>query len=85
MTGTPANDALLIMWLTFTMMATLGIIAIMIWAVRSRQFSQQDRARYLPLKSGIPPEPDSARDVTNTYVEKEIKPAKHEKRRERKD
>ena len=28
--------------------------AFFVWAIRSRQFSDQDRARYLPLNSGIP-------------------------------
>jgi len=50
---TPAN-ALLIMWLTFTACAVLGVCGILVWAVRSRQFSRQNRARYLPLLSGIP-------------------------------
>ena len=57
MTGAPQNDALLIMWLAFTGAAALGVIAVLVWAVRSRQFTGQDRARYLPLRSGIPPEP----------------------------
>ena len=50
---TPSNDALLIMWITFTGVAALGVIGVLIWAVRSRQFSNQDHARYLPLSSGI--------------------------------
>lgn len=47
---------LLIIWVTFTVMALIGLTAVLIWAVRSKQFSNQDAARYLPLKSGIPDE-----------------------------
>lgn len=48
------QSALLIMWITFTVVALLGVIAVFVWAVRSRQFANQDRARYLALRSGIP-------------------------------
>jgi len=48
------NDALLILWIAFTAAATLGVSGVLVWAVRSRQFSNQNRARYLPLTSGIP-------------------------------
>ena len=48
------NMSLLIMWVTFTVLSLAGVIAVFIWAVRSRQFSDQDRARYLALHSGIP-------------------------------
>jgi len=47
---------LLILWTTVTVVALLGLIAVLVWAVRTRQFSNQDRARYLPLESGIPEE-----------------------------
>ena len=50
------NDALLIMWIAFAAAATLGVSGVLVWAVRSRQFLNQDRARYLPLTSGIPGE-----------------------------
>jgi len=48
--------ALLTVWVTFTVVALLGIVAALVWAVRSGQFSGQDRARHLPLESGIPDE-----------------------------
>ena len=55
---------LLIIWITFTVMALIGLTAVLVWAVRSKQFSNQDAARYLPLKSGIPDEdkPSSRKD-----------------------
>lgn len=46
--------SLFIIWITFTVVALIGLCAVLVWAVRSRQFSKQDEARYLPLKSGIP-------------------------------
>ena len=49
------DQALLIMWLTFTAMAVLGLSGVLVWAIRSRQFSNQNRARFLPLLSKIPP------------------------------
>ena len=48
------NLLLLVLWITVTVVALLGLSAILIWAVRTRQFSNQDYARYLPLRSGIP-------------------------------
>lgn len=54
MTELPPPDALLTMWLVFSGMAILGVSGVLVWAVRSRQFFNQDRARYLPLTSGIP-------------------------------
>jgi nitrogen fixation-related uncharacterized protein len=46
--------AFLAMWLGFLAVMIAAITMALVWAVRSRQFSNQDRARYLPLKSGIP-------------------------------
>jgi len=55
-----AGTALIIVWVTFAAIALAAIVAVLVWAVRSRQFSDQDRARRLPLQSGIPDreEPD---------------------------
>jgi cbb3-type cytochrome oxidase maturation protein len=47
---------LLIMWIVYSVVALAGVAAFFVWAVRSGQFSQQDRARGLALKSGIPEE-----------------------------
>lgn len=49
----PAS-ALLAMWITFAVVALAGSISVLVWAVRKGQFSNQDHARYLALKSGIP-------------------------------
>jgi len=52
-----SNSALLVVWTVFSVLALAGIVAVLVWAVRARQFSNQDRARYLPLTSGIPKQP----------------------------
>ena len=44
----------LFMWLGFLGLMIGCVAAFFLWAVRDGQFSQQDRARYLPLQSGIP-------------------------------
>ena len=69
--ATTSHDALLIMWITFTGLAATGLSAVLVWAVRSRQFSRQDRARYLALWSGIPKgkEPGDGRDEPQSRVE----------------
>ena len=57
------NAALLAVWIVFSTLVLAGVVAVLVWAVRSGQFSQQDRARRLPLESGIPldrPAPASA-------------------------
>jgi len=43
------GGSLLVMWVTFTVLALAGAVAVFVWAVRARQFSNQDRARYLAL------------------------------------
>jgi nitrogen fixation-related uncharacterized protein len=48
------HGALLILWGTFTGLALIAVAAVLVWAVRSHQFAEQDRARYLPLRSRIP-------------------------------
>ena len=53
---------LLAVWICFTVVALVGIIAIFVWAVRARQFSDQDRARHLPLRSNIPPQEGNGGD-----------------------
>jgi nitrogen fixation-related uncharacterized protein len=51
------NEYLLIVWVTITVLAVSGMVAALIWAIRSHQFQQQDHARHLALESGIPSEP----------------------------
>lgn len=51
-----SEQTLLLVWIVFTAVALAGMVAVLVWAVRGRQFTGQDRARYLPLWSGIPEE-----------------------------
>jgi len=56
------GETFFFMWLGFLLLMTGGIAAFFLWAIRNGQFSDQDRARYLPLESGIPTggQPDAA-------------------------
>jgi nitrogen fixation-related uncharacterized protein len=55
--------AQLFIWTGFTVLFIAVACAVLVWAVRSGQFSRQDRARHLPLRSGIPaPSPRKERD-----------------------
>jgi cbb3-type cytochrome oxidase maturation protein len=56
MSGDP-NVALIIVWAVFAVLMLAGIAVLLVWAVRSRQFADPDRARRLPLESGIPATP----------------------------
>jgi cbb3-type cytochrome oxidase maturation protein len=46
---------LVVIWVALAAIMLMGIVALLVWAVRSRQFKDQDRAARLPLESGIPP------------------------------
>ena len=46
--------AFLFLWIGFLTLMIICIVAIFIWAIRTRQFSDQERARYLALQSKIP-------------------------------
>ena len=48
------GQAFLFLWVGFLLLMTGSIAGFFLWAIRAGQFSHQDRARYLPLKSGIP-------------------------------
>ena len=51
MTG---QTALVITWAIVAFLGIAGAVVVLVWAVRRRQFSGQDRARYLPLEDGPP-------------------------------
>jgi cbb3-type cytochrome oxidase maturation protein len=48
------ENALLVAWIAFTLTGMAAVVTVFVWALRSGQFTDQDRARYLPLTSGIP-------------------------------
>lgn len=55
MVDSPWNgQAFLFIWIGFLLVMTGGIGAFFLWGVRSGQFANQDRARYLALQARIP-------------------------------
>jgi hypothetical protein len=55
---------LLILFVTLAGVALAGMAAVLVWAARTKQFSNQDEARYLPLRSGIPRSAERPKDRT---------------------
>jgi cbb3-type cytochrome oxidase maturation protein len=45
-----------LMWVSFLLLMSGGIAIFFLWGIRSGQFSNQDRARYLALLAEIPTE-----------------------------
>ena len=43
-----------VIWLAFTAATALAIVPIVVWAIKTRQFSDSEHARYLPLRSSCP-------------------------------
>ena len=56
-----SGTGLLILFVTLSGAALAAMVAVLVWAARTKQFSNQDEARYLPLRSGIP-EPAQRRE-----------------------
>jgi cbb3-type cytochrome oxidase maturation protein len=54
------DTVFIVAWVAFVILIGTAIAAVIFWAVRAGQFKDQDRARYLPLMSGIPKEPGEA-------------------------
>lgn len=48
------SHAVLYLWLGFLLLMAAAVACCFVWAIRSRQFANQDRARYLALESRIP-------------------------------
>ena len=61
MNGPADGSTFLFMWIGFLTLMIGCVGGFFLWAVRGGQFARQDRARYLPLQSGIPggPAPDA--------------------------
>ena len=51
-----SGAAFIMLWVAFAVVMLLAIVAVLVWAIRSRQFADQDHAARLPLESGIPNE-----------------------------
>jgi cbb3-type cytochrome oxidase maturation protein len=59
---------LLVMWLTYTAFGVTFFSLVFLWAVRNRQFSDQDKARYLVLGD------DAASEVTTPAPARRVSP-----------
>ena len=57
-----SSNALLVLWVTSSAVYLTAAVVVLVWAVRARQFSNQDEARYLPLRSGIPEQASGTAD-----------------------
>jgi nitrogen fixation-related uncharacterized protein len=44
---------IMILWFTFILVVSVPTIAILIWAIKNKQFKDQERARYLALNASI--------------------------------
>lgn len=63
--------AFLLIWVGFLILGLAAAFLALYWSIRNRQFSDQDRARYLPLTSGIPPEKDGMQEKAGKAGEEE--------------
>jgi len=52
---------LLTLWIVFSCIGFIAMAIALLWAVRSGQFSRQDRARHLALESHVPEEEEGSR------------------------
>ncbi|QWV93451.1 cbb3-type cytochrome oxidase assembly protein CcoS [Geomonas oryzisoli] len=48
------TPAFLLIWMCLPLLMCAALIVFFVWGVRSGQFADQERARYLALDSGIP-------------------------------
>jgi cbb3-type cytochrome oxidase maturation protein len=62
MTDALSNDTrFLLVWLAVTALMLTAVIAALVWAARSGQFKDQQRARSLPLTGQTPDDADATR------------------------
>lgn len=49
-------------WIVYAMLGLIAAAAIFIWAVKSGQFAEQDRARFIPLRDDpiLPDKPENS-------------------------
>jgi nitrogen fixation-related uncharacterized protein len=61
---TAYDKKLLILWFTFTGLMVIALIPIIMWAIKSGQFSDNAAAGHLPLKSGTPKDDERSKNVS---------------------
>jgi nitrogen fixation-related uncharacterized protein len=49
-------------WIVYATLGLLAAVAVFIWAIKSGQFAEQDRARFLPLRDDplLPDKPENS-------------------------
>ncbi len=68
-----SDAAFVIVWISITALVVAWALAGVVWAAKNRQFGGQNRARFLPLWSAIPPEGDASREG-HGMAEKDVQP-----------
>ena len=56
------GQTFLFMWIGFLLLMIACIGVFFLWGIRHGQFADQERARYLALRSGIPPAEEPAKE-----------------------
>uniref|UniRef100_C6E803 Cbb3-type cytochrome oxidase assembly protein CcoS n=1 Tax=Geobacter sp. (strain M21) TaxID=443144 RepID=C6E803_GEOSM len=75
------GHAFLFLWIGFLLLMSTALGAVFIWAIRTGQFSNQQRARYLALQAAIPDVEPPAKDAPQAKG-REARPKEEAKRRE---
>lgn len=57
-------------WVIYAIFGIIGYSAAFVWAVRTRQFSDTDRARYIALDGGKAVEPDSEPEQSVSRIDR---------------
>ena len=62
MIAAAVGTTLLVIWAAFAAASLLALTGVLLWAVRTRQFSDQQRLAALPLTCESPVEPEPPHD-----------------------
>lgn len=73
--------AFLFLWIGFLLLMSTALGTAFVWAIRTGQFSNQERARYLALEAAIPDAEPAAEDTPQAKAE-QAKPKEGGKRRD---
>jgi nitrogen fixation-related uncharacterized protein len=58
------DNRLLLVWCSYTAVIVIALIPLIVWAIRSGQFSDNTAASRLPLRSGIPEAKEESKNVS---------------------
>ncbi|MBJ6726094.1 cbb3-type cytochrome oxidase assembly protein CcoS [Geomesophilobacter sediminis] len=71
------TELIVYLWVGFLLLMLAGLAGVFWWAVRNRQFADQERARFLALESRIPAG-DPVRAGDGRDAEKVVPPARND-------